>query len=426
MGSAKKMTAQLSLIETMGEAIESGRMSNALALVQMLPGELDAAGDLQRQTWDLFEMALDADMPELALALYKEGKVHNFDLSSAMDMIGEKDCSAAVLVFAGEAGRDGLLRCAYHAAFERNQTQTGSSALAMASKMLSRDWKDALQDGLQNRWDRREKKRYELACEELKIPLWNACAGLSVLDLAQTEEDRLAGKEQPEKVEDMRHNATALDLPHEYLLWGSEAVCAFERESEKRAGDPLWRADLLDSAIKGWHAANAALPRAKKAIGAARRGKKDKSGLESLGKHLAKEGAQPWVPFMLAWCEHQGFSDSDKEDLAPLLKVARIDARNAGLIAANLEYGSFNARIARIAMHLRQIGNMDDGAVLVARARIEDLWENPAMRKFLLDSSFVEDLKQARMFFGAEAERIVLSKVASEAPSGPKRPKASI
>jgi hypothetical protein len=222
-------------------------------------------------------------------------------------------------------------------------------------------------------------------------------------------------------VEEAAHNGSAMDLPEDVLLWSQEAVDALSRESELRSADSAWNTTLLDSTLEGWRAAKAALPMLEKAMEAARSGG-SKAKLEALCKKLSSPGASRWLPFMAAWGQHQGFSESDKQALSPLLERSVVDSGNVGLMAANMEDGSFNGRIALIAMHLRQIARMDDASLLVLRARVEDLWADPVMGKFMADSSFVDDFKKARGYFASEADRIELERATRVGSSKRKAP----
>lgn len=403
-------------IEQMEQTIRKGSHHEAMALVGSLPSSIDTFEDLQSETWSLFELALQEGMPEIALAMLQEDKVHNFDIVNAVDMIGELDCPKAVPVFAEVAKASGLLRSAYHARSEHGhgKSQVDPLAIATAASMNSKAWRSALDDGLYRRWDRRDKTRYEASCELLNIPLWSSCAASSVAELARKEVDRQNMGGEGLFIEDMWHRGSALDLPEDFLLWSKEAVAAFMSESANQAHNPSWKPELLDQVAQGWSAACDLLPQVCQEMPKSRQ-----SGptamLALLAESLDLERAAPWMPFMAAWGEHVGFHDADHAALAPWLARARIDQRNVGLVAANIHYGSFNARICRIATHLRNIGNMDDDSTLVIRARIEDLWENPVMKGYMSNSSFVDDFVAARACFNAEADRVELLK---QTPSG--------
>lgn len=217
-------------------------------------------------------------------------------------------------------------------------------------------------------------------------------------------------------VECMRVRGSSLGLPEEFLLWSVPDIEAWRSEiSLSRGASPLGRPDDFEEMARSWAADVELQPAARDEIPKAR-SKRNPQIAAKLAAGFEKAGAQCWIPFVLCWAQHSGFKDSDSLVLGPLLDAARVDASNVGLLATNLHYGSFNARVARVAGEVRRRGGMDDAAARVVHARWEDLWCAPSVVGVLASEPFGADYQSSRAFFEAEALRAKIYPGASHKP----------
>lgn len=394
----------LSKIDDLSDALEGGDERAAMDLVKSLPREGNDLFD--SDAWRLAEKAIVQGWPNLAVAMINGSKAGSMDMEAALAIASEVDRLDSFEVLSAECDRFDLLRCAYKAKHARGGRPGGEvygQALERAGRLRLEEWRGACQEGLASRWMARPKMAYELACERWGIPLWSANAAGSMAP--ESEGAFGAGRGSLDGVESMARHGSALGLPEETLLWSQADVESLAAEGARRGADPLWRADLLAPMLAGWEAARAYLPLA---ASLAQCIPGDASG--RLAANFAKDvvglGLRRWAPFMLAWSAHQPFGEKEAKAFEPVLRVCVVDASNVGLVAANIDYGSFNARMAVIAVAARQMGAMDDAATAVVGARLADLAGTPERAALFADPPFGAEMRQAWAFFHAESCRL--------------------
>lgn len=414
---------KMSLIDELSDAMDLGVEAGAIALVRGLPAEGDPAID--HDAWMLAERAIAMGWPGLAMAMVEARKAGGMDAGSALAVSGEIDRLDSFEALSAGCGRFDLLRCAYKSRRAGPLGGPGAvhaQAIERAGRLRLGEWEAACQEGLASRWAARPKMAYESACESWGVPLWSANAagsvgGESQRGLGIEALHVLGAQELPFftlGVECMAHEGSALGLPEETLLWSQADVQSLSAETARQGSAPFWRGDLLAPMLAGWEAARIYLPRAASLASGVR---KDGSGglAERFAKDIVELGIQRWAPFMLAWSVHGPFGPAEAKAFEPVLRACVIDASNVGLVAANIDYGSFNARVAVIAVAARQAGAMDDAASAVVAARLHDMAQDPVLSSRFSNLNFGAEMSQAWRFFQAQGCRLEMGAAAQPA-----------
>lgn len=372
------------------------------------PDELTAA----------FERACDAGMARLARAMLLALPEPELDRQNAFSAVAESFDPELLGAVVDLPDEEELWRMAYKASRAldyQTEAEPGESqacgflqALVGRARELRRaDWAGARREpgGLAGRWARRARGRYEATCEELGVPLWSASAAPCALDKGRSLQswvDMSRGDGWEGAPETMEERGWALDQPEEVLLWGPEAVEAWSAEIALHPEALAWRSADFEEMAASWGRTRAMLPWIRKEVSLCRK----EEGRERAGevaRRMVEAGAERWIPFVLAWADHRGFEDGDALRFGPMLDASRVDLCNVGMVAANIDYGSFNARLARVAEEVRRRGGMDDASAQVVHARWEDLFADKTWQAFFERSSFQGDFLASRAFFEGEA-----------------------
>lgn len=372
-----------------------------------------------------FNEAVDKGMVELCMFMFKHAHELTMDPDHVLEYVGIVCDQAMLSAISPHASEDQLLGIAYRAQCELRAgleqdddmcfKDMREHAIELARMHRARQWSDAILRGVGAKWAQRSPRAYEKACEEWKVPLWSKAAAR---DLSGCESEMSLGA----SVEYAENAGKALGLPNEMLLWSQEDVNGWRSVGDQEGNGACWEEEVFDDMCNSWADIAARQIDIKHQMKQARglihsvaddELVRDDTSVASLASFIESCKGGRWVPFIVAWANHAAFVKADHENLAPLLRVGMIDRANVGLVCANIDYGSFNARMALIAMHLHGMGRVDECAVRVISARLNDLWNIPAMRKTMETGSFCAEMALARDYFSASAARFDMEQASS-------------
>lgn len=401
-------------------AVDAGNENEALSALARVRTSDSENIDFEDEGWDLACATLASGMYKACMKLF-DLNLLDYDRVDILRTAAENDDREALIKLSPWFGEEAYLRAAYAAQFELGDgSESKLKAMEIADKKTQDRWVAAMGEGVFSDWKARSGGEYEAICQQVGAPIWSAMAAPGLFDLEGSAREWLASKTSSveKKVYWAEHEGTAVGLASETLLWNGPEfdhwLTAMASNAELMAG----RGSLL--AMRDSHAlAKELLQPASLAIGKARRTKNPKC-IESIATLFQKCDAGRWLPFVVAWSEHAGFKDSDKLCLGPLLDACVVDEVNAGFIAANWTYGSFNARVALIAVELDKRGRVSDGAIEMIAARWRDLRSSDTMSKFIAQSSFREEIVACGEYIEARAQALSIARVVSPGASSSK------
>jgi hypothetical protein len=429
MAYSKRARQRLAAIDDLFDAVKGADEDKALACVAALPKS--GGDDVDDDAWRLVMEAIDKGWGRLALAMIQEDKAGGMELDVALDHACESGIYDSYQTLSAPCDRYELLRGAYRAQCgarlardEGAPTDDFSSiirdAIARADHLRMIEWDQAREEGLDKRWSARPRLGYEQSCEAWSVPLWSASAAEPILSEELPDQTKIQSVHALGDVESITQHGSALDLPSDFLLWGPADVRSLVSECAQRNDDALWRPELLVDMADSWRVARKHIDSIKSAVERAHDGRAPDA--QKLAAKIEKLGIQRWAPFLLAWCAHRAFNESTAKMFEPALRACVIDMSNVGLVAANIDYGSFNARVAVIAMSIRSLGGMDDAAACVISARLEDMASNPVLAKKFVEMPFGPELSKARQYFAAESCRVDMEKDVGHPAATMKKP----
>jgi hypothetical protein len=344
------------------------------------------------------------------MAMFDDGLL-DYDKVDLLRMAAENEDVEALIRLEPWFGEDDYLAAAYAAQCEAGEdSESKAIALEIAGRKSQRSWSIQSTSGLLADWASRSKGEYEQACVSHGAPIWAAMAAPEISDLERPAAAWLSGKacSSLKKPYWAQHDGTAVGLASETLLWNGPE---FDYWLDAMASGPALaqgRESLL--AMRDSHEmAKELLHPAAIAMGKARKSNSSKS-VESIAKLFVHSDAGRWLPFVVAWGEHAGFKEADKQCLGPLLNACLIDELNAGFVAANWTYGSFNARMALIVVELDKRGLVSDGAIEILAARWRDLRSSATMSAYIGRSAFKDDIVSCGEYMEARSQTLALSR----------------
>lgn len=358
-----------------------------------------------------FELAARLGEPALARALVKSAFLAGrpIDLYNTLSQEPEAGNWSLLRALCEYLDQDQLYRAAYHAQRGGAGAAEYRFLLEAAEERSLDQWRERAQSGLLALWDRRVKGQYETACDQLGVPAWSKACAESIGDRAAQASVRLDGpgadREPESGVEARRHRDHALSLPSETLLMDRAFFTFWAQELQS----PGLAEDLADLNLfrSEWSATASAFP---KLVSLWESAREEPANAPLFAAAIRNANAQRFAPFIMAWGAHSAFTALHAKAMPEAIEACLIDRLNIGALCANIDYGSFNARMAAVAVACRQAGRMDDDATLIARARLCDLSASPALWAQITEPPFGAELRGAQEYFEAQALAIELTR----------------
>lgn len=316
----------------------------------------------------------------------------------ALAEIGDWDTARALMRF---AHKEELYRAAYGAQYEDHELSEYQFLIDEARLRERSEWSEASSQGLFRRWSDRPLGAYEALVAEIGAPVWACAAAEPASELPG------GGSEPIARPESRPHEGRALGLSEETLLVDSLFFESWEAELRREAPERL--DEFLDFKAE-WRRCESALPRL---LGAFEKADKTPEAASKFAKMAQTLSIARMAPFFLVWGEHAPFDQRRAEKLLPVVDACQIDKTNAGFFCANLGYGSFNARVARMLMVCHAQGRLDDDATALIDARFSDLLSAPAVADRLIGGGpFASEIKEAANYFKVHAEALCIQEAA--------------
>lgn len=349
------------------------------------------------------------------LQRFAESEGRDIGFASAFRQVcdnGEWGMAKALAPFAEEGH---FLSAAYGARREGHAEEDFAFLFDGAQAAARAQWELASKEGLSRRWRDRPRGAYEAMADALAAPVWACSCAPPAASLIAGDPKRVAF-DGPQSAPEWRpRESRALGLPSETLL-ADELFFEFWERDLRAQGDAGGLRGLQDFHAE-WGRAERSLKRLLSLNDSVRSSARSRSQLAALIQDLQ---IQRVAPFILVWGAHTAFTADNAKALEPVLRACNIDLACAGFLCANLEYGSFNARVARLLLSCHPLGVVSPEATLLIHARFCDLASTPNLRSRLDSASFSSEIKQAAAYFAAQAEALEIAQAAPP-PRQPER-----
>lgn len=284
---------------------------------------------------------------------------------------------------------------------------------------LNAQWSQALKKGLrhdESHFRLNSPDLYDQYCKQLQMPIWARLMHyntqeLSVFSLLNADQDSLISDSPPNPYREtaLIHESYALDESSEVLLltpqyfqfWTQELASDNSDEAKRE----LAKLCELEQEWQPLHDHFSDL------VSRFRLAEDNPEAIEAFATHLKTFNAPRLSLFFLLWGEHRAFTVArDAALYAPILEICKMDTINGSMLCANLDYYSFNPRVACLAQALHQHGKMPADVMLMIHHRFEDLMSAPGNRT-MTNPIYQKHFLDSYSYFKLQAERQVLNEI---------------
>lgn len=383
--------------------------------------------DWSDRAWEVYsqaqESALDHDQVDVAIQIARFGS-HGGDVNELALLGWEKRPSLGKKI-AARLDTEELWRSAFTLqkyARDDWESELGQGKKWMIDKARDRlrsEWKKAIQEGMAARWEAREDCAWKRVCDQTGAPLWSKA---SCPPIPEQQDDR---REEPP--EWCVERGRALDIVEDALVIGAPWVEGWSQAVEKAgaSADPeLWAPERWKRMESGWRWADAHWKQWVEVMGGCSiegTGKKARQSamsarekLSKIAEEIEKEGAAWLIPALICWGRHQRVDEEMFENLAPLIERCSVNLDNVGLVAANVDYGSFNARMCALLDELDRRGQVSEEAAAAIGARWKDLKSSPQWSDWIRNSAFTHQFDRSAEKWMARQEAWELGQASHE------------